>query len=35
MNIVEHAPLCHGGISFGYIHKSGIAVSSGRSISDI
>jgi hypothetical protein len=34
MNIVEHAPLWHGGLSFGYIHKSGIAGSSGRSFSN-
>jgi hypothetical protein len=33
MNIVEHVPLCHCGASFGYIPNSGIAVSSGRSIS--
>jgi hypothetical protein len=32
MNIVEHVPLWHGGASFGYIPKSGIAGSSGRSI---
>jgi hypothetical protein len=34
MNIVEHVPLWHGGASFGYIPKSGIAGSSGRSISN-
>jgi hypothetical protein len=34
INIVEHEPLWHGGASFGYIPKSGIAVSSGRSISN-
>ena len=34
MNIVEHMPLWHGGASFGYIPKSGIAGSSGRSISN-
>ena len=34
MNIVIHLPLWHGGSSFGYIPKSGIAESSGRSISD-
>ena len=34
MNIVEHMPLWHGGASFGYILKNGIAGSSGRSISD-
>ena len=34
MNIVEHMPLWHGGASFVYILKSGIAVSSGRSISN-
>ena len=33
-NIVEHVPLWHGGASFGYIPKSGIAGSSGRSISN-
>ena len=32
MKIVEHVPLWHGGASFGYISKSGIAGSSGRSI---
>jgi hypothetical protein len=34
MNIVEHVSLWHGGSSFGYIPKSGIAASSGRSISE-
>jgi hypothetical protein len=34
MNIVEHVPLWHGGASFGYIPKSGIVGSSGRSISN-
>ena len=34
MNIVKHMPLWHGGASFGYIPKSGIAGSSGRSISN-
>ena len=34
MNIVEHVPLCHGRASFGYIPKSGIAGSSGQSISN-
>jgi hypothetical protein len=34
MNIVEHMPLWHGGSSFGYIPKSGIAGSSDRSISN-
>jgi hypothetical protein len=33
MNIVEHVPLWHGGASFGYIPKSGIAGSLGRLIS--
>jgi hypothetical protein len=33
MNIVEQMPLWHGRASFGYIPKSGIAGSSGRSIS--
>ena len=33
MNIVEHVSLWHGGTSFGFIPKSGIAGSSGRSIS--
>jgi hypothetical protein len=32
MNIVEHVPLWPGGASFGYIPKTGIAGSSGRSI---
>jgi hypothetical protein len=32
INIVEHVPLWHGGASLGYIPKSGIAGSSGRSI---
>jgi hypothetical protein len=32
MNIMEHVPLWHGMASFGYIHKSGIAGSLGRSI---
>jgi hypothetical protein len=32
MNIVEHVPLWHGGASFGYIPKSGITGSPGRSI---
>ena len=32
MNIVEHVLLWHGGASFGYMPKSGIAASSGRSI---
>jgi hypothetical protein len=32
MNIGKHEPLWHGGPSFGYIPKSGIAGSSGRSI---
>jgi hypothetical protein len=32
MKIVEHVPLWDGGTSFGYIPKSGIAGSSGRSI---
>ena len=35
MNIVEHMPLWHGGASFGYIPKSGIAGSSGRYISNL
>ena len=35
MNIVEHMSLSHGGASFGYIPKSGIAGSSGRSISNL
>jgi hypothetical protein len=34
INIVEHVPLWHGGASFGYIPKSGIAGSSGRFISN-
>ena len=34
MYIVEHVPLWHGEASFGYIPKSGIAGSSGRSISN-
>ena len=34
MNIVENVPLWHGGTSFGYILKSGIAGSSGRYISN-
>jgi hypothetical protein len=34
MKIVEHVPLWHGGASFGFIFKSGIAGSSGRSISN-
>ena len=34
MNKVEQVPLWHGGASFGYIPKSGIAGSSGRSISN-
>jgi hypothetical protein len=34
MNMVEHMLLCHGGASFGYIAKSGIAASSGRTISN-
>jgi hypothetical protein len=34
MNIVEHVPLWHGGAFFGYIPKSDIAGSSGRSISN-
>jgi hypothetical protein len=33
MNIVEDKLLWHGLASFGYIHKSGITGSSGRSIS--
>jgi hypothetical protein len=35
MNIVEHVPLWHGGASLGYIPMSGIAGSSGRSISNL
>jgi hypothetical protein len=34
MNIVEHMPLWHCRASFDYIPKSGIAGSSGRSISN-
>ena len=34
MNIVEHMPMWYGGASFGYISKSGIAGSSGMSISN-
>ena len=34
MNVVEHLPLWHGGSSFGYMPKSGIAGSSGRCISN-
>ena len=34
MNIVEQVPLWHGGVSFGYIPKSCIVGSSGRSISN-
>ena len=34
MNIVEQVPLSHSGASFGYIPTSGIAGSSGRSISN-
>ena len=34
MDIVEHIPLWHGGAFLGYIPKSGIAESSGRSISN-
>ena len=34
MNTVEHVPLCHCGAPFGYIPKSVIAGSSGRSISN-
>ena len=34
MNIVEHMPLWHGGASFAYMPKSGIAGSSGRTISN-
>jgi hypothetical protein len=34
MNIVEHVSLWYGGASFGYMTKSGIAGSSGRSISN-
>jgi hypothetical protein len=32
MNIVEFMPMWHAGASFGHVPKSGIAVSSGRSI---
>jgi hypothetical protein len=32
VNRVEHVPLWHGGASVGYIRKSGIAGSSGRSL---
>ena len=34
MNIVDQVSLWHGGASFGYIPKSGIAGSSGRFISN-
>jgi hypothetical protein len=34
MNIVKHMPLWHGGASFGYIPKNGIARSSYRFISN-
>ena len=34
INKIEHVPLWHGGTSFGYIPKSGIPWSSGRSISN-
>jgi hypothetical protein len=34
MTKVEHVPLWHDGVSFGYIPKSGIAGSSGRPISN-
>jgi hypothetical protein len=34
MNIVVHVPLWHGGASFGYIPKGGIAGYSGISISN-
>ena len=34
MKVVEHVPLWHGGASFGYIPKSGIVGSLGRSISN-
>jgi hypothetical protein len=34
MNIVEYVPLWHGWVSFGYIPKSTIAGSLGRSISN-
>ena len=33
MNIVEHVPLWYGKTTFGYMPKSGIIGSSGRSIS--
>jgi hypothetical protein len=33
VNIVDHMPMCHDEASFEYIPKSGIAGSSGRSIS--
>jgi hypothetical protein len=35
MNIVEHVLLWHGGPSFGHIPKTGIAGSSGSSISNV
>ena len=34
LNIVEHVSLWYGGVPFGYMSKSGIAGSSGRSISN-
>jgi hypothetical protein len=34
VNMVEHVSLWHGGASFGYIPKSGIAGFSGRSMSN-
>jgi hypothetical protein len=34
MNIVEDVPLWYGGASFGYMPKSGIAGSSGKSTSN-
>ena len=34
MNVVEYVPMWHSGAPFGYIPKSGIAGSSGRSISN-
>jgi hypothetical protein len=34
MTIVEHMPLWHGGASFGYTSKSGIAEILGRSLSN-
>ena len=34
MNIVEHVSLLHVGASSGYMHRSGIAGSSGRTISN-